>query len=79
MSKIKRIAVKNVNINLEANRYKAIYSMMYVLAVLSTVEIIYNREIYFVWLALLCGILTEREIYEQKKIKQCINQESENR
>lgn len=72
-------SVKNVNINLEANRYKAIYSMMYVLAVLSTVEIIYNREIYFVWLALLFGILTEREIYEQKKIKQCINQESENR
>ena len=55
-------SVKNVNINLEANRYKAIYSMMYVLAVLSTVEIIYNREIYFVWLALLFGILTERKL-----------------
>lgn len=54
-------AVKYVNINSKKNKYIVIYSLLYVLAILSTVEIMLNREIYFVWLAILFGVLTERD------------------
>lgn len=53
--------VNYIGIEYKTNKMKVLYSMMYVLAILSTVEIMLNREIYFMWLLILFGFLNERK------------------